>query len=64
MYHDIQEPKLIHQKKIIVYDDPLVDIIDETHPFDPRYFRPLMVTVRVALHTLTVHLVHVKQDYI
>ncbi|CAF5223796.1 unnamed protein product, partial [Rotaria magnacalcarata] len=26
--------------------------------FDPRYFRPLMVTLRVALHNITAHLLH------
>ncbi|CAF4971055.1 unnamed protein product, partial [Rotaria sp. Silwood1] len=58
MYHDIHEPELIREKKIIVHDDPLVDIIDETIPFDPRYFRPLMATLRVALHNITGHLIH------
>jgi len=61
MYHDIREPDLIREKKIIVHDDPLVDLIDESTAFDPRYFRPLMVTLRVALHNITAHLVHVKQ---
>lgn len=60
MYHDIREPDLIRDKKIIVHDDPLVDIIDESLPFDPRYFRPLMVTLRVALHNITGHLLHVN----
>ncbi|CAF3832703.1 unnamed protein product [Rotaria sp. Silwood1] len=50
MYHDIHEPDTIREKKIIVYDDSLVDIIDEIYLFDPRYFRPLMATLRVALH--------------
>ncbi|CAF4962750.1 unnamed protein product, partial [Rotaria magnacalcarata] len=58
MYHDTREPELIRDKKIIVHDDPLVDIIDENHPFDPRYFRPLKATLRVALHNITAHLVH------
>lgn len=61
MYHDIREPQLIRDGKIVVHDDPLVDIIDETHPFDPRYFRPLMATLRVALHNITAHLVHVMR---
>jgi hypothetical protein len=60
MFHDINEPDLIRKKQIIVNDDPLMDIIDESRPFDPRYFRPLMVTLRVALHNTTAHLVHVK----
>jgi len=60
MFHDIREPDLIHEKKIVVHDDPLIDIIDEDQPFDPRYFRPLMVTLRVALHNITSHLLHVK----
>ncbi len=60
MYHDICEPELIREKKIIVNDDPLTDIIDESRPFDPRYFRPLMVTLRVALHNITAHLLHVN----
>lgn len=34
-------------------------MIDETEPFDARYFRPLMVTLRVALHNITAHLLHV-----
>jgi hypothetical protein len=59
MFHDIHEPDLIREKKIIVHDDPLVDMIDENQPFDPRYFRPLMVTLRVALHNVTFHLLHV-----
>jgi hypothetical protein len=59
MFHDIHEPDLIREKKIIVSDDPIVDMI-ENKPFDPRYFRPLMVTVRVALHNITVQLLHVK----
>jgi hypothetical protein len=59
MYHDIHEPNLIREKKIIVHDDPLIDIINESQPFDPRYFRSLMVTLRVALHNLTANLVHV-----
>ena len=62
MFHDIREPDLIREKKIIVHDDPLVDLIDLTYPFDPRYFRPLMVTLRVALHSITAHLVHVRKD--
>ncbi len=61
MFHDIREPELIREKKIIVHDNPLVDIIDESRPFDPRYFRPLMVTLRVALHNITAHLLHVNQ---
>jgi hypothetical protein len=61
MYHDICEPELIREKKIIVNDDPLTDIIDESRPFDPRYFRPLMVTLRVALHNITSHLLHVNR---
>jgi len=61
MYHDIREPELIREKKIIVHDDPLTDIIDESHPFDPRYFRPLMVTLRVALHNITANLLHVNE---
>jgi hypothetical protein len=60
MFHDIREPDLIHEKKIFVHDDPLIDIIDEDQPFDPRYFRPLMVTLRVALHNITSHLLHVN----
>lgn len=60
MYHDITEPDLIRENKIIVNDDPLIDMIDETQPFDPRYFRPIMVTLRVALHNITGHLIHVK----
>jgi len=60
MFHDIHEPDLINEKKIIVHHDPLIDMIDETQPFDPRYFRPLMVTLRVALHNITAHLLHVK----
>ncbi len=60
MFHDIREPELIREKKITVHDDPLVDLIDESHPFDPRYFRPLMVTLRVALHNITAHLLHVN----
>lgn len=59
-FHDIREPELIREKKIIVHDDPLVDIIDESQPFDPRYFRPLMVTLRVAIHHITAHLLHVS----
>lgn len=59
-YHDIREPDLIREKKIIVKDDPLIDMIDETKPIDPRYFRPLMVTLRVALHNITLHLLHVN----
>ncbi|CAF1559534.1 unnamed protein product, partial [Rotaria sordida] len=62
VFHDIHEPELIREKKIIVHDDPLVDIIDETYPFDPRYFRPLMATVRVALHNITGHLIHHTDD--
>jgi len=61
MYHDIREPELIREKKIIVHDDPLTDIIDESHPFDPRYFRPLMVTLRVALHNITANLLQVNE---
>ncbi len=60
MFHDIREPELIREKKIIVHDNPLDDLIDETHPFDPRYFRPLMVTLRVAAHSITAHLIHVN----
>jgi hypothetical protein len=63
MYHENREPKLIREKKIIVNDDPLIDMIDETRPFDPRYFRPLKVTLRVALHTMTVHLLHVNSRF-
>ena len=44
----------------MVHDDPLVDIIDESQPFDPRYFRPLMVTLRVAIHHITAHLPYVS----
>ena len=63
MYHDIHEPDLIREKTIIVHDDPLVDLIDESQPFDPRYFRPLMVTLRVALHSMTIHLLqHTDND--
>ncbi|CAF3490546.1 unnamed protein product [Rotaria socialis] len=58
VYHDIHESELIRQNKIIVNDDPLLDMIDENQPFDPRYFRPLMVTLRVALHNITGHLLH------
>ncbi|CAF1000290.1 unnamed protein product, partial [Adineta steineri] len=58
MFHDIREPELIREKKIIVHDDPLDDIIDESYPFDPRWFRPLKATLRVALHNITAHLVH------
>ncbi|CAF3740732.1 unnamed protein product [Rotaria sordida] len=58
MYHDIHEPDLIRENKIIIPDDPLVNMIDEDCPFDPRYFRPLMVTLRVALHNITVHLIY------
>ncbi|CAF4065238.1 unnamed protein product, partial [Rotaria sp. Silwood2] len=58
MYHDINEPELIREKQIIVSDDPLVNMIDENHQFDPRYFRPLMVNLRVALHNITAHLIH------
>ncbi len=61
MFHDIHEPDLINEKKIIIHHDPLIDIIDESQPFDPRYFRPLMVTLRVALHNITVHLLHVTK---
>ncbi len=57
MFHDIREPDLINEKKIIIHHDPLID----TQPFDPRYFRPLMVTLRVALHNITAHLLHVKK---
>ena len=60
MYHDIREPDLIRENKITVHDDLLFDVIDEARPFDPRYFRPLMVTLRVALHNITGHLIHVK----
>ncbi len=60
MFHDIREPDVIREKKIIVPDDPLVDMIDENKPFDPRYFRPLKVTLRVALHNVTFQLLHVK----
>ncbi|CAF4861270.1 unnamed protein product, partial [Rotaria magnacalcarata] len=42
----------------MVNDDPLLDIIDANQQFDPRYFRPLMVTLRVALHNITAHLLH------
>lgn len=62
MYHDIREPEMIREKKIIVHDDPLVDLTDESQPFDPRYFRPLMVTVRVALHNITAQLVQHTDD--
>jgi hypothetical protein len=61
MFHDIREPDLIREKKIIFHENPLDDITDESRPFDPRYFRPLMVTLRVALHNITAHLVHVNQ---
>lgn len=64
MYHDINEPDLIRKNKMTVNEDPLADIIDENHPFDPRYFRPLMVTLRVALHNITAHLIHVNEDNI
>lgn len=64
MYHDIREPELIRANKIYVADDPLDDIIDDTVPFDPRYFRPLMVTLRVALHSITAHLLHVKLRFL
>ncbi|CAF1031213.1 unnamed protein product [Adineta ricciae] len=57
-FHDIREPDLIRENKIVVHDDPLIDMIDESRPFDPRYFRPLMVTLRVALHNVTLHLLH------
>ena len=62
MYHDICQPEMIREKKIIVHDDPLVDLIDESQPFDPRYFRPLMVTLCVALHKITAHLTHHTDD--
>ncbi|CAF0932679.1 unnamed protein product [Adineta steineri] len=58
MFHDIREPELIREKKIIVHDDPLHDIIDESYPFDPRWFRLLKATLCVALHNITAHLVH------
>ena len=60
MFHDIQEPDLIRAKKLVVPDDPLMASVDLDRPFDPRSFRPLMVTVRVALHNLTIHLLHVR----
>jgi hypothetical protein len=63
MFHDIREPDLINEKKILVHDDPLIDMIDENQPFDPRYYRPLMVTLRVALHNMTLHLLHVKSRF-
>ncbi|UJR36630.1 hypothetical protein I4U23_029350 [Adineta vaga] len=62
MFHDIREPDFIREKKIVVHDDPLVDMIDESQPFDPRYFRPLMVTLRVALHNMTLHFLHHTED--
>ena len=62
VFHDIYEPNLIREGKIVVPDDPLVNMIDENKPFDPRYFRPLKVTLRVALHNITVHLLHVKSE--
>lgn len=33
---------------------------DEIQIFDPRHFRPLMVSLRVALHQITVQLLHVN----
>ncbi|CAF4445999.1 unnamed protein product, partial [Adineta steineri] len=64
MFHDIHEPDLIRDKKIIVHDDPLIGMIDENQAFDPRYFRPLMVTLRVALHNITFHLLHVLLKFL
>lgn len=59
MCRDAHEPELIREKKLIIHDDPLVYITDENHPFDPRYFRLLKATLRVTLHRITAHLVHV-----
>lgn len=64
IFHDINEPTLIREKKIIVHDDPVTGMIDETQPFDPRYFRPLMVTVRVALHNITAQLLQVQSPIV
>ena len=60
MFHDIREPQLILEKKLPTQDIP----IEEIQPFDPRHFRPLMATIRVALHNLTIHLIHVKELFI
>ncbi|CAF3397517.1 unnamed protein product [Rotaria sp. Silwood1] len=62
MYHDLNEPELIHENKITIPDDPVVNMIDENRSFDPRYFRPLMVTLRVALHNITAHLIYHTDD--
>ena len=61
VFHDLKEPDLIREKKLIIPEDPLMTDVDPDQPFDPRTFRPLMVTVRVALHNMTIHLLHVRR---
>ena len=58
MYHDISEVDPNREKKSSSTIE--IDPIDENQLFDPRYFRPLMVSLRVALHQITVHLIHVN----
>lgn len=64
VFHDLKEPDLIREKILIISEDPLMTDVDPNQPFDPRSFRPLMVTVRVALHNITIHLLHVSRDLI
>ena len=60
VYHDINEPDFIRENKIVTQDDLCIHTIDDSYTFDPRNFRPLMVTLRVALHNITAHVIHVK----
>jgi hypothetical protein len=61
MYHDIHSSDLLREPKVSVQPDPLGSTLEEQAAFDPRLFRPLMVNLRVALHQITLHLIHVSE---
>ena len=60
MYHDIHSSDLLREPKVSFQPDPLDSTPEEHAAFDPRLFRPLMVNLRVALHQITLHLIHVS----
>jgi hypothetical protein len=58
VYHDINE---VHTKEQENKSDATSStIIDNNQTFDPRDFRSLAVSLRVALHTITAHFIHVR----
>ena len=61
MYHDVHSSDLLREPKVSFQPDPLDSTPEEHAAFDPRLFRPLMVNLRVALHQITLHLIHVSE---